>query len=60
MKRFQIYLTEENSKAIEAYGEKYAILAVTGAKTGQVDKSRVIRLAIVHLTAHEEIALNVA
>lgn len=46
MKRFQIYLDENHLKICQEYGRQHGIIAVTGAKTGDVDKSAVIRQAI--------------
>lgn len=46
MKRFQIYLDDKHLEIVQDYGEKHAVIAATGAKAGQVDKSRVIRMAI--------------
>ena len=46
MKRFQIYLTDEQVDFIERYGREYGIIANTGRKTGEPDKSAVIRQAI--------------
>ena len=46
MKRFQIYLTNEQVEFIERYGREYGIIASTGRKTGEPDKSAVIRQGI--------------
>ena len=54
MKRVQIYLTEQQIEKLQSIGARHDIIAVTGVKAGQPDRSAVIRRMIDYAIENEE------
>lgn len=51
MKRVNFYLSEKHIEALEEYARHKNLLATTGRKVGEPDKSAALRIAIEYLTA---------